>query len=58
MQSQLDHLDLLDAEQLGLLRLDRRTVYRLLRDGNFPRIVFPHRVVCFEKTVVLDSLKE
>jgi len=55
----VQHLDLLDAEQLGkMLRLDRQTIYRLARSGEIPRVVISRRAVRFEREAVHRWLKE
>ena len=58
-QTRLDQMHLLDAEQVGeLLRLDARTVYKLAREGDLPRVVISGRTVRFEPRAVREWLRD
>ena len=58
-QSKLDQMHLLDAEQVGkLLRLDVRTVYKMARCGDLPRLVISGRTVRFEPAAVRQWVRD
>ena len=51
--------DMLDAVQLGrVLKLDRRTIYRLVRDDGLPVVRLSRKCLRFEKHSVARWLLE